>query len=243
MTIYQLYKLADFILGVHRNGKGITVPNFEDLWNRRQVDYFQEVYKLYEIDTDNSDSLRLFKNILEQTDITVVSNSYFELPTNYFHYSAMTYIDDDSNCYAFDMVTKSQYVMRKASTLTAPSLTHPICYEFDNKLYIYPHSSVLDLEFQYLRYPNDIVLDFYIDSDGEQQFLDSGDEHVWGDDEYDADGTAKSSADGTHTSLTTESEWGGDDNLKILTYILRDMGVSMIKLDVYKQAEIQRNED
>jgi hypothetical protein len=248
MTLYEQYNLVNFIVKSTEKGRTLTVVEFEDLYNRRQVDYFQEQYRMFEANTANTDILRLFKTLLTQSDISIISNSYFALPSNYFHFSSISYIDSDGKYYPFDMVTKDQVIMRKSSTLTIPSTTYPICYEFNNNLYLEPYSSTLNINFQYLRYPNNVVLDYYINTNGEVVYLEEGQGINWDDGDTDSEGGEHSdgsfSASGSYqyTSLTTESEWNEDDQFKIIEYILRDVGVSMNEQGVYQFANVVKNE-
>lgn len=254
MTLYEQYNLVNFIVKSIKKGRTLTVVEFEDLYNRRQLDYFQEQYRMYEANTANTDVLRLFKTILERTDLTIIDNTYVLLPTNYFHFGSISYIDSNGKYYPFDMTTKSQVIMRKSSTLTAPSLTHPICYEFgrptldDIKLYLEPYSATLGISLQYLRYPNDVVLDYYIDPNGAVIYLEEDEGINWDTGDTESDGTIHTagsfSASGSYqyTSLTTESEWNEEDQFKILEYILRDVGVSMNEQGIYQFANVVKNE-
>lgn len=171
MTLYQIYELINFIVRDNLNGKTLTVSEFTDLWNRRQLDYFQKEYAIYESNTSITDTLRIFKSIKTDSDLSIVDSSYFVLPSDYYHFSGLSYIDGEGKYYPFDMVTKDQLVSRKASFLTTPSLTYPVCYEFNTKLYLEPYSASLSFNFTYLRYPNDVLLDYYIDNDAALQYL------------------------------------------------------------------------
>lgn len=248
MTLYEQYSLVNFIVKSIKKGRTLTVVEFENLYNRRQIDYFQEQYRMFEANTANMDILRLFKTLLVQSDVSIVADSYFALPSNYFHFSGLSYVDSDGKYYPFDMVTKDQVIMRKSSTLTIPTTTHPICYEFNNNLYLEPYDNTLDFNFQYLRYPNDVVLDYYIDDDGTVIYLEADEGINWNDGDTDSDGGEHSlgsfSVSGSYqyTSLTVESEWNKDDQFKIIEYILRDVGVSMNEQGIYQFANAVKNE-
>jgi hypothetical protein len=248
MTLNELYNLANYIVKVQNKGQTLTPNKFEELWNRRQIDYFKEVYRVYEATTSIADILRPFKVIIDQDDITVISNTYFELPSNYFHFSSMSYVNSDGSYSPFDMVTKSEVIMRKVGTITAPSTSYPICYEFDNKLYLEPYDNSLNLNISYLRYPTDVILDYYIDANGVYQYLGASNGHNWLDGEYDSaggehnSGSVSVSGSYDYTSQTTESEWNEDDQLKILEYVLRDVGISVDQMGIYQYADAQKNE-
>lgn len=242
MTLSELYNLTNFIINKDNGGTTLTPENFEDLVNRRQLDYFQEEYMSYEVTTGITDALRTFKTIIDQDDVSVVSSSYFALPSNYAHFGSMSYVNADGSYSPFDMVTKSQAIMRKASTLTTPSTTYPICYEFDNKLYLETYSAALSFTMTYLRYPTDVVLDYYIDVNGGFQYLAASATHNWVAGEYDSAGNLKTGAESQYTSLTVELEWNEDDQFKILEYILRDVGISINEEGVYQYASISKNE-
>jgi len=251
---YPGYQIVDSLeLGrPHRKnqnkGQTLTPNKFEELWNKRQINYFKEIYKVYEATTSIGDTLRPFKVIIDQSDVTVIGDSYFELPTNYFHFSAMSYVNSDGSYSPFDMVTKSEVIMRKVGTITAPSTSYPICYEFDNKLYLEPYDDSLDLNISYLRCPTDVILDYYIDANGVYQYLGASSGHNWLDGEYDSDGDEHNSGSVSvsgsydYTSQTTESEWNEDDQLKILEYVLRDVGISVDQMGIYQYADAQKNE-
>jgi len=173
MTLIELYNLINFIIKDKSKGSTLTPNKFDDMFNRRQLDYFQEQYSLFEGTTAITDTLKIFKTIITQGDVSVVASSYFALPSNYAHFSTISYIDADGRYYPFDMATKSEVIMRKSSITTIPSTTYPICYEFNNNLYIEPYDNSLDFNFSYLRYPTDVVLDYYIDVNGAIIYLDA----------------------------------------------------------------------
>ena len=58
MTLYELYNLANYIVKVTNKGKTLTPNKFEEIWNRRQVDYFKEIYAEYESTTAITDHLK-----------------------------------------------------------------------------------------------------------------------------------------------------------------------------------------
>lgn len=248
MTLIELYNLTNFIIKDKSKGSTLTPGKFEDLFNRRQLDFFQEQYALFEATTSITDILRIFKTIIDQDDVTVISDSYFALPSNYAHFSTISYIDSDGKYYPFDMVTKSQAIMRKSSTLTLPTTTYPICYEFNNNLYIEPYDDTLDFIFNYLRYPVDVALDYYIDTNGLLVYLEADEGKDWDTGDTESDGTIHTaesfsvSASYQYASLTVEPEWEEKDQLKILEYILRDVGVSINEEGVYQYASISKNE-
>jgi len=249
MTLYELYNLANYIVKVTNKGKTLTPNKFEEIWNRRQVDYFKEIYAEYESTTAITDILRPFKKLIDQGDVTVVSDLYFELPSDYFHFSSLSYVDADGSFSPFDMVTKSEALMRKASVITKPTVSDPICYELDNKLYIEPYDDSLDFHMSYLAYPQDVLFDYYVDTDGVVQYLAADAYHDWVDGEFDrsgneyGSGSVSTSVSGyDYQSATVEPEWNEEDQLKILEYILRDIGISIDSMGIYEYANIQKNE-
>jgi hypothetical protein len=184
---------------------------------------------------------------LTNLDLTKYDFTSTDVTTKYFHFSTMSYVDSDGKYYPFDFVTKSQAIMRKASNLTLPTTTHPICYEFNNSLYLEPYDNTLDINFVYLRYPLPVILDYYIDTNGVYNYLEAGEGHNWSDGDTDSAGDTHTAASASvsgyeYTSLTTESEWNEDDQYKIVEYILRDVGISMSEGDVYKYADENKNE-
>jgi hypothetical protein len=191
MTLEELYNLANFIIRRTSKGRPLTSDRFVEMFNKRQIDYFQELYNRFESNTSITDSLRPFKKIIDQDDISIVDNTYFALPSDYFHLSTISYVDGDGKYYPFDVVTKDQVLMRKSSFLTSPSITYPICYEFNNNLYLEPYSSSLDLNISYLKYPSDVVLDYYISTDGSLEFLDASEEYSWVNGDTDSSGNIK----------------------------------------------------
>jgi hypothetical protein len=222
MTLIELYNLGNYILRDDVRGMSCTPEQFELLVNTNQIRYFQELYRNYERTQEMTDSLRIFKEVIDQDDITVISSAYFVLPSDYFHFSTMSYIGSGGEYYPFDMVTKDQAIMRRASTLTAPSTTYPICYEFNGNMYLYPYSSTLDWQMTYLRYPDDVDFTYNVNDDDEL--------------EYYGESTSVSVTDGA------ELEWNEDDQMKILEYVLRDLGVTMNEVGIRQYAQLMRNE-
>ena len=220
MTLNELYNLTNYIIRNEIRGNPCTPEQFELLINAREIDYFQKLYENYERTQEFTDSLRTFKTIVDLTDLgSVVNDEYITLPADYFHFSTMSYIDSTTGVYyPFDMVTKDQAIMRKISTLTAPSVSYPICYEFDGNLYLDPYDDTYDLQLTYLRYPDDVVFSYGVNADDEFVYYDES--------------SSVSITDGT------ELEWNEDDQMKILALLLRDLGVSLNETGIRQYADI-----
>ena len=224
MTLNELYNLTNYIIRNEIRGNPCTPEQFELLINARQIDYFQKLYENYERTQEFTDSLRTFKTIVDLTDLgSVVNDEYITLPADYFHFSTMSYIDSTTGVYyPFDMVTKDQAIMRKISTLTAPSVSYPICYEFDGSLYLEPYDDDYDLQMTYLRYPDDVVFSYGINADDEFVYYDE--------------------SSSVSVTTGTELEWNEDDQFKILDMVLRDLGVSLNEMGIRQYAQILLNE-
>ena len=224
MTLNELYNLTNYIIRNEIRGNPCTPEQFELLINARQIDYFQKLYENYERTQELTDSLRTFKTIVDLTDLgSVVNDEYITLPADYFHFSTMSYIDSTTGVYyPFDMVTKDQAIMRKISTLTAPSVSYPICYEFDGSLYLEPYDDDYDLQMTYLRYPDDVVFSYGINADDEFVYYDE--------------------SSSVSVTTGTELEWNEDDQLEILALVLRDFGVSLNEMGIRQYSQIMLNE-
>lgn len=224
MTLNELYNLTNYIIRNEVRGNPCTPEQFELLINARQIDYFQKLYENYERTQEFTDSLRTFKTIVDLTDLgSVVNDEYITLPADYFHFSTMSYIDSTTGVYyPFDMVTKDQAIMRKISTLTVPTVTEPICYEFDGSLYLEPYDDDYDLQMTYLRYPNDVVFSYGINADDEFVYYDE--------------------SSSVSVTTGTELEWNEDDQFKIIDMVLRDLGVSLNEMGIRQYAQIMINE-
>lgn len=224
MTLNELYNLTNYIIRNEIRGNPCTPEQFELLINARQIDYFQKLYENYERTQEFTDSLRTFKTIVDLTDLgSVVNDEYITLPADYFHFSTMSYIDSTTGVYyPFDMVTKDQAIMRKISTLTAPSVSYPICYEFDGSLYLEPYDDDYDLQMTYLRYPDDVVFSYGINANDEFVYYDE--------------------SSSVSVTTGTELEWNEDDQFKILDMVLRDLGVSLNEMGIRQYAQILLNE-
>lgn len=94
----------------------------------------------------------------------------------------------------------------------------------------------------YIKNPNTPVYDYYIDVNGVYQYLAEGEIHTWVTGEKDSSGNTKTTGDPDYTSLTVESEWKDQDKLRLITRILRNLGVNLSDDDVIKYAQQQKVE-
>jgi hypothetical protein len=94
----------------------------------------------------------------------------------------------------------------------------------------------------YMKYPTTPVYDYYIDVNGNYQYLAEGATHVWTTGEKDSQGNTKTTGDPNYSSLTIECEWKDQDKLAITSKILRYMGIHLDEGEVLQYAQEMKTE-
>lgn len=89
----------------------------------------------------------------------------------------------------------------------------------------------------YMKYPDTPVYDYYIDVNGQYQYLAVGEVHKWTTGEIDSSGVTRTTGDPDYTSTTVELEWKDQDKLKISSKILRYMGIHLDEGEVLQYAQ------
>jgi hypothetical protein len=198
-------------------------------WSQRQ--YFEQEFAKYESTRRVSDTLLPF--VIK----TTLSYSSKYLPENYKHIisAIVTYSEVDGS-YPIDVVTIEEYMDRTGNSLLESTYSDPLMYVYrsvgDDPLIRFRYElDVGDvatpdvISFAYLRNPPACIFDYYIDVEGEIQYLDELESYtlaVDGSEEY-RDG----STTGTFVSISKELWWNDSDKLKILEMALMKIGVKM----------------
>lgn len=198
-------------------------------WSQRQ--YFEQEFAKYESTRRVSDTLLPF--VIKTT--LPYSSKY--LPENYKHIisATVTYSEVDGS-YPIDVVTIEEYMDRTGNSLLESTYSDPLMYVYrsvgDDTLIRFRYElDVGDvatpdvISFAYLRNPPACIFDYYIDVEGEIQYLDELESYtlaVDGSEEY-RDG----STTGTFVSISKELWWNDSDKLKILEMALMKIGVKM----------------
>lgn len=202
-------------------------------WSQRQ--YFEQEIGKYASTSRVEDSLLPF---LIRKTIPVAS---LVLPDDYrFHVgSTAHYVVAPSTAVPIDRVTYEEWLERTGNTLLTPSDTHPVMYFYkgDSDDVDEYADTVYNIEFDaggtvlsyitmaYIKDPPACIFDYYIDVEGEIQYLDELESYtlaVDGSEEY-RDG----STTGTFVSISKELWWNDSDKLKILEMALMKIGVKM----------------
>jgi len=94
----------------------------------------------------------------------------------------------------------------------------------------------------YLKYPTAPIFDYYIDVNGNYVYLAAGATHTWVTGEKDSTGATHTTGDADWNSLTVELEWKDQDKLKIVTKILRNLGIRLSDAEVFQYSQQQKSE-
>jgi hypothetical protein len=224
MTNWDLYKTANYIIGKYPSGNAFNSDEFEELFNYCQILYLKKLIGLPEeyqpmnpTQTKGYGITSLLNFIPQEFVVTkgfnvsspfAFNNGTALIPNNFFHWIGMTTLNQDGD-HVFmsivELVSRAEYDTRRASLLKAPSIDYPIASMGNGNIYINP-ISIKSANFDYIRYPNDIVVATTINS-------------TTGEEEYNAGGS-------------TESEWTDVANYDILAIMLQKIGVNIRSVDV-----------
>lgn len=89
----------------------------------------------------------------------------------------------------------------------------------------------------YIKNPVTPILDYYVDVNGNYQYLSASEEHKWATGEKDSSGNTHTYGDQNYTSTTVELEWKDQDKLDIVSRILSLMGVNLDSGEIMQYAQ------
>lgn len=229
MTLWESYKLIEFICNKDYDGNIITPERFDMLIKVANIDLFRKKYGLpeqyqpgrpipreyAEVTLKNMDDLKTFKVSLINTAVT---GGVLPYPENYAHRDEVTYnFTKTINGVAtvlprpVEIIRESEASERRGNFTKQPTLQDPIGVVRSDGIYIYPISIDL-VDFSYYRWPSDPVFAYNL-----------------------ADGYITYNA-----GDSTEFEWTKDEHITLVTMMLSYIGINLREADVFQYAELKK---
>lgn len=171
MNLDQLYRYIHFIATKENSGMTYTVDQF----NLNLPIVVQEMYNLlireYEQTHVMSEALSVYKVVMGDQDspLIIATTGHASKPDDYQHFSSAHYIYN-STYRPIEYLTDGQYMFRKSSSLRPPSYEYPIVTERSTYFEFLP-KDLSEVEFTYLRNPENPFYDYYYDLNGDIIYL------------------------------------------------------------------------
>ena len=241
----DLYQIVLDRLRKDRKGS-INPEEFESLLRLRNIDYFNQQFKVDGVSQINADSLSPFSVFNDDAAINqlVVTGTYYvDLPAGYAHlinafYSANSALH--STVVELDIVSGAELSDRINNAITGPSATEPIGYIADGVLWVYGYTSGYIL-LSYYAYPADPYFDYYTDSSGNITYLTDGQaEYTLLAGEISRSGLTAGSG---VTSISEDLAWNDQDAMNILDMIMTDLGVALGDQAISETSVLERQQN
>jgi len=230
----DLWDIVHMISKKESRGNIIKPGQFSDLLKRNHYLYYAQQFEKYAVSTTSQTSMRPF--LVSDEVITLASGeeALADLD-NTMHHPLFMRTDADV---AIDIVTAMEWNAWMGDSVMQPTASDPIALIDDSTIYVQP-DSITSAKFTYLKKAdNEPVFDYYTDAYDTVQYLTNGTTYTLGTDEVYSDGTTS----GDVTSNSIELEWNDEDKIKIVAFILQDLGISMSAQQIvqYGLAEQQK---
>lgn len=247
---------------IRKDQKGLISPEeFETFLKWRSLDKFSKLISEEGVDKLNHDALLPFYVHHDPISVTS-SNSVYYIPlqvlgsgstTTTTPYSYTEYdiavlvnawhtsnINNFSSLTNIDIVGNAELSDRLDNAITLPSSSDPVGYLEGTKLWLWGITSAYVL-LDYYRYPLSEYFDYYIDSNANITYLTDGQaSYTLQAGEVARDGTT---AGGSVTSASVDTEWDDEEALQILDMIVSDVSIALSDPDSFQASLLERKEN
>ena len=222
MTNEDLYKLTLTILRKESRGNIIKPDRFSELLKQCHHEYFNQQIEKFDISQTVHDSLKPF---LVVDDTATFATGVEDISDLTYTYRNAIGCRVTSNDVPVDIVTPLEWNERMDDELTQPTASNPMMVVDTDALRIRP-ITVTEGYFSYIKEAdNEPFFDYYIDAQRNIQGMSTT---------YDASYTLNANEvyrDGTSSgavkSINRELEWEDYDKIRILSFLLEKIGVSL----------------
>ena len=220
MTNQDLYDYIEFV--ANRDGRGniVSPDEYAMLLPIYSEKHFQVLLSAYEVDDNNTRSMRRFKKTkgMDNMGIAVSHTGRATVPDDFYKLDeafAHVYISPKVNSFRkVEVLTLAQYTSRLSSVVEQPTMIYPVCTEMGSYIQVFPYFKTLAIS--YIRKPLTPVYNYTITVDGVIQY-------------------------NSATSVDLDYEY--IDKLRIANIFLQEMGINMRDGDLIQMAELmKRNE-
>lgn len=174
----------------------------------------------------HDDTIRKFK-----TRSTVsFSSGIGTIPATYFKYDDLRV---NGALEPVEMLNSSELSKRLNNAIDEPDVLFPAAEIVGNSIYIYP-SIITSGTLTYYRYPATCSLSYFIDVNGEIVPMAAGETHTLATGETGMNGETEGTV---VTSTTVEHEWDESNGVDLAYIILKNLGISLNRADIYQVAD------
>jgi len=251
---------------IRKDQKGLISPEeFESFLRWRSLDKFSKTIKVEGVNKLNHESLTPFYIHHEDVDIQAYKSTYYvwlkALPSGvtttstttleagiYLSYDPAVLVnvwhsdspEDFSSLTHVDLISSAEFSDRLNNAITRPTSDYPVCYQDQEKLQVFGLTSGYIL-LDYYRYPTQEYFDYYLDSNANVTYLTEGQaSYTLQSGEVARDGTT---AGGSVTSASVDTEWDDDEALQILDLIVSDVSIALSDPDSFQASLIERKDN
>jgi len=252
----DLYTIVLNRLRKDRKGS-ISPEEFESFLRYRNTDYFNQQMGEEGVSKINEESLRPFMEQWDPLGIAQDANSLlywapFVSMTHFAEFISLFYTtkqaiggavpEINTGMVECDIIQRAELPDRLSNAITGPSVTNPVCYTEDTRIYIFGISSTTGtLLANYYKIPTDPYFDYYTDAAGNITYLTDGQAaYTLLAGEVARDGSIAGAA------VTSDSEdlaWSDQDAMNILDMVMTDIGVAQGDQDVAQSSVLERQQN
>lgn len=154
------------------------------------------------------------------------SSGIATLPNDYFRFDSLRTTGAQEDV---ELLFSSEVSHRLSNYIDAPDTEFPACEIIGSSVYIYP-PTISSGSLVYYRYPEVAKYDFYIDADGNVQYLEVGQTYTLKANEVGSAGQTS----GNVVSTSVELEWDDPEKIDIIWLCLKQLGVNLSRQDLYQ---------
>lgn len=250
MTLQEIFDFLNYCSNKEQTGNTFKIPDFNNILKVIDLKFFKNRYGLpekyqvgqpltnisYEVTQKITDDLSHLKVIMGDgitPKLSIGSDGYATLPTDYVHPSYLLYTENDESIQII-ICNDAEWANIVSSTLKKPTKENPICNFTGNRIRFRP-KNIGYVDFAYLRMPIPAFYDYYFSAKLETIYLPPNTTHTLLQGEEGSQGQTS----GTVTSLSRELEWKSDMHLDICYFILSLMGINLREGDLIQWSEIK----
>lgn len=165
-------------------------------------------------------------NKFKKKDSVSFSSGIGALPSDYFRFDSLR---TSGALEDVELLFSGEVSHRLGNFIDSPDTEFPACEIIGNSVYIYP-STITSGSLVYYRYPASAKFDFYIDANGDIQYLTVGQNYTLQAGEVGSAGQTS----GAVASSSVELEWADPEKIDIVWLCLKQLGINLLRQDLFQ---------
>ena len=171
-------------------------------------------------------------NIFKKEIPLTFSGGYADIPADYFNYDGLM-VDDAYD--GVEILFSGEVAHRINNPIDSPTAEFPIATFVGSKIKMYP-STITSADLTYYANPTEPIFDYYIDVNGNIQYLDAGETYTLQAGEIGSGGETTGDVESASVELT----WRDTEKIDILWMILKDAGINVLRSDITQYASVEQ---